>query len=113
MEFDAMLGGMDPRQMKRMMAQMGIDSKELPATKVIIETDSEKIIIEEPQVTEVKMQGQSSFQIAGRIVREAAVSKDDVKLVCDQAGVDEAKALQAIKGANGDIALAIMNLKGG
>ncbi|MFA5106450.1 MAG: nascent polypeptide-associated complex protein [Candidatus Micrarchaeia archaeon] len=108
-----MLGGMDPRQMKRMMAQMGIDSKELPATKVIIETDSEKIIIENPQVTEIKMNGESSFQIAGRVVKEQAVSKDDVKLVCEQAGVDEGRAAQAIKEANGDIALAIMKLKGG
>lgn len=108
-----MFGGMDPRQMKRMMAQMGIDSKEIPATKVIIETDSERIVVENPQVTEIKMQGQSSFQVAGTVAREQAVSKDDLKLVCEQAGVDEAKAAEAIKEANGDIALAIMKLKGG
>ncbi len=103
---------MDPRQMKRMMSQMGIDSKEIPATRVIIETDSEKIVIESPQVTEIKMNGESSFQIAGKVVKESAISKDDVALVSEQAEVSEEKALQAIKESNGDIALAIMRLKG-
>ncbi len=107
-----MIGGMDPRQMKRMMAQMGIDSTEVPATKVIIETDSEKIVIENPQVTEIKMNGESSFQIAGKVVKEAAISKDDLALVREQTGATEEKASQAIKDANGDIALAIMKLKG-
>ncbi|HQT44363.1 MAG TPA: nascent polypeptide-associated complex protein [Candidatus Micrarchaeota archaeon] len=107
-----MIGGMDPRQMKRMMAQMGIDSTEVPATKVTIETDSEKIVILNPQVTEIKMNGESSFQIAGKAVKEAAISKDDLALVREQTGATEENALQAIKEANGDIALAIMKLKG-
>ena len=37
---------MDPRQMKRMMKQMGIDSKDIDAKRVIIETESSNIIIE-------------------------------------------------------------------
>ncbi len=36
----------DPRQMKRMMQQMGIKSEEIPARRVIIEKDDEKIVIE-------------------------------------------------------------------
>jgi len=104
--------GMDPRKMAQLMKQMGIDSEELSAKRVVIETDDEKLIIEEPQVTKITMQGNISFQIAGKIRKEESISDDDVKMVAEQAGVSEEKAKEALKESSGDIAEAILKLKG-
>jgi len=104
--------GMDPRKMQQLMKQMGIDSEELSAKRVVIETEDGKLIIEEPQVTKITMQGNTSFQIAGKIRKEESISDDDVKMVAEQAGVSEEKAKEALKDCNGDIAEAIMKLKG-
>jgi len=103
--------GMDPRKMAQLMKQMGIDSEELSAKRVVIETDDEKLIIEEPQVTKITMQGNISFQIAGKVHKEESISEDDVKMVVEQAGVSEEKAKEALKESKGDIAEAIMKLK--
>ena len=63
-----MFGGLDPKKMQAMMKQLGIAQQEIDASKVIIEkTDGNKIIIEEPSVVKIKMQGQESFQISGEI----------------------------------------------
>ena len=104
--------GMDPRQMQQLMKQMGIKSEEISAKSVIIETEDSKLIIENPQVTKISMQGTTSFQIAGEVRKEESISEDDVKMVAQQAEVDEGKAREALVEAKGDIAEAIMKLKG-
>jgi len=107
-----MMPGMDPRQMQQLMKQMGIKSEEIEAKSVIIETEDSKLIIDNPQVTKISMQGQTSFQIAGEVRKEESISDEDVKMVAEQAQVDEGKAKEALVGAKGDIAEAIMRLKG-
>ena len=106
------MGGMDPKQMQKMMKQMGINTVEIDAKRVIIETDSENIVITEPSVTQIEMQGQKSYQISGKVSVEQAIKEDDVKMIMEQAGVSREDALAALKEANGDIAEAIMKLKG-
>jgi nascent polypeptide-associated complex subunit alpha len=108
-----MMPGMDPRQMQQLMKQMGIKSEELSAKSVIIETEDAKLIIDNPQVTKISMQGSTSFQIAGEVRKEESISEDDVKMVAEQAEVSEEKAKDALTEANGDIAEAIMKLKEG
>ncbi|VVB65619.1 Nascent polypeptide-associated complex protein [Candidatus Gugararchaeum adminiculabundum] len=106
------MGGMDPRQMARMMKQMGINSREIKAKRVVIEgEDGTNLIVSQPSVTEIDMQGQKSFQVAGNISEETAISKEDIELVCEQTGCGKADAENAIKDANGDIAEAILKLK--
>lgn len=105
-----MLPNMNPRQMEKMMAQMGIKSRQVNASRVIIETEGEKIIISEPQVTEITMQGQKSFQIAGKVSTESATSEDDLKMVMEQTGCTREQAAEALKKSNGDIAQAILEL---
>ena len=106
------LGGMNPKQMQQMMRQMGIKADELKAVRVIIEKEDGKLIIENPSVTQIDMQGQKSFQIAGNVREEAALpSEDDVKLVMESANSTKEEAESALKEANGDIAEAIMKLK--
>ncbi|MFH0737001.1 MAG: nascent polypeptide-associated complex protein [Candidatus Micrarchaeota archaeon] len=106
-------GGMDPKKMQAMMRQMGIKSEDIAASKVIIETSSNSIIIEQPQVVQVTMQGQTSFQISGQVRREARISEEDVKMVMEQAGCSEDAAKAALEKSQGDIAQAILSLSEG
>lgn len=107
-----MLGGMDPRQMAKMMKQMGIDTKEIPAGRVIIESAEEKIIIEEPQIIEITAQGHSSFQISGKIRKEERLNEEDINLIMEKTGASREKAIEALKNAKGDLAEAILALQG-
>jgi nascent polypeptide-associated complex subunit alpha len=105
------LGGIDPRRMQSMMKQMGIENTEIPAKRVIIETDSKKIIIENPNVTQVSMQGQKTFQIMGDIKEENEIPKEDIEMVVTATGKSEAEAKAALEKENGDIAKAIESLQ--
>jgi nascent polypeptide-associated complex subunit alpha len=106
-------GGMDPKKMQAMMRQMGIKSEEIDATSVVIETESQNIIIENPQVTKISMQGQDSFQIAGNVRVEGKTSQEDVTMVMEQAGCSEDEARAALEKSDGDIAEAIVLLTEG
>lgn len=102
----------DPRKMQGMLKQMGIDQQEIEVQRVIIETLEKKIIIENPSVQKITMQGQTSFQVSGEITEEQAekFSQDDVKLVVEKTGADEESVRQALEEVNGDIAEAIVKL---
>jgi nascent polypeptide-associated complex subunit alpha len=105
--------GMDPKRMQQMMKQMGINSEELDARSVTIETGDGKLIVENPQVVKITMQGQVSFQISGTVRSESSISAEDIRMVAEQAGVSEADAKAALESCSGDIAEAIMKLKEG
>lgn len=110
-----MFPGLNPKKMQAVMKQMGIAQDEIPAEKVIIEkTDGGKIIISEPSVTKIKMQGQESFQITGDIGEESGevgVSEDDIKTVVEKTGCSEDKAKETLE-KTGDLAEAILELSG-
>ncbi len=105
------MGGMDPKQMQKMMKQMGINSQEIAAERVIIEAGDERITIEPAQVVKITMQGQSSFQISGVVKTESATREEDITLVMEKANVSREKAIAALKASNGDIAEAIIQLQ--
>lgn len=106
------IGGMDPKQMGKLMQQMGIKSEEVSANRVVIERDGVNLIIEQPQITKISMKGESTYQIAGQIKEEAAISDEDVKMVVEQAKCSTEEAKKALEAANGDIAEAIVKLQG-
>ncbi len=108
-----MPGGMDPKKMQAMMRQMGIKSEEIPATTVVIETEDQRMVIEDPQVVKISMQGQESFQINGSVKVEDKTSADDIKLIMEQAGCSEEEAKGALEESGGDIAQAIVLLTEG
>ncbi len=110
---DDMMPNMDPKQMQRMMKQMGINTREVAAQRVIIETEDEKIIVEPAQVTRISMQGQDSFQISGQVRTEQSLNQEDVELVMEKTGAEKEKAEEALKESGGDIAEAIIALQGG
>ncbi|MCK4335848.1 MAG: nascent polypeptide-associated complex protein, partial [Candidatus Aenigmarchaeota archaeon] len=57
----------NPKQMERMMKQMGMQMSQIDAEEVIIKTPDKEIVISNPQVSKVKAMGQETFQITGEI----------------------------------------------
>ena len=91
---------MDQRKMQKMMKQMGVSTKDIPAEKVIIFTKDKKLIFDKPQVTETTMMGQKTYQLAGNFREEIKeleiiINDDDIELVVAQTGVDKEKAKMA------------------
>ncbi|MCD6414893.1 MAG: nascent polypeptide-associated complex protein [Candidatus Diapherotrites archaeon] len=106
------MGNVNPRQMQNLMKQMGIKSREINAEEVVIKTDSGRLIITNPQVTEITMQGIKTYQIVGEIKEEVEEFKeDDVKLVMEKVNCSKDEAEQALKDANGEVAAAIIALQ--
>jgi len=108
--------GINPRKMQKMMQKMGISQSEIGATKVIIETPEKNLVFENPQVSQVNMGGQETFQIAGEyeeVEKDSTpeISEEDVKTVMDQTESTEEAAKQAIEDSKGDLAEAILKLK--
>lgn len=108
-----MFGGLNPKKMQAMMKQMGIAQEEISAEKVIIEKrDGTKLIIEDPSVIKIKMQGQTSFQITGEEKEESekvGISEDDINTVVEKTGCTKEKAKESLE-KTGDLAESIMEL---
>ena len=109
------------RDAMRMMQKMGMKVDEIPAvSQVIIKTNTKDIVIEEPNVTLITVQGQAMYQIAGGTVLEALPQapaqsvppETDVELVMQQTGKSVEEARNALAAAGGDLAKAILSLKG-
>ena len=130
---------MNPRKMKQMMKQMGIDVEELDAERVVIETaDGDDLVFDGAQVTKMDAQGQETYQIvgspeevddagagggpsaveggstdaAGEIDEaDAGIPDEDVALVAERAGVPQSTAREALEDNDGDLAAAIAELE--
>ncbi|MEM0348339.1 MAG: nascent polypeptide-associated complex protein [Zestosphaera sp.] len=111
----------NPRELKRRMKQLGIDVEELKDVKTItIEFPDKELIIREPQIVVMKIQGQKIYYVSGgteevaskEVVVESApsISEDDIKFVMEQTGASREEALNALKKAGGDIPQAILML---
>ncbi len=108
-----MFGKIDPKQIAGMMKKMGIAQVELDAKRVIIELENSQIIIDEPSVSKINMQGQESFQISGKSREESLqkFSDDDVKMVMEKTQKSRDQVINFLEKNNGDIALAIIELR--
>src|SRR2546427_4201939 len=109
-------GKINPREANRMMQRMGTQVQQLDdVTKVIMETPTRRIVIDNPEVATVTVQGQTVYQVGGGTMREeegiGGGSDEDVKLVASQAGVSMEQATNALKQSGGDLAQAIILLK--
>ncbi|MFQ5901613.1 MAG: nascent polypeptide-associated complex protein [Thermodesulfobacteriota bacterium] len=101
---------MNPKQLQRMMRQMGVDIEELDAEEVVIKLSDKDIVLENPSVNLIKAKGQKTYQITGDEVLRQAMPKEDIKLVSEQAKVSEEEAEKALQETKGDLAKAIMHL---
>ena len=109
-----MFPGLNPKKMQAMMKQMGIAQEEINANKVIIEKEDKKIIINNPSVVKINMQGQENFQISGDISEEDADEEEneqlDIQTIMEKVGCIEEEAKKALEKSNGDLAEAILSL---
>ena len=112
-----MMPGINPKKMQDMMKQLGIVQEEIDAEKVIIEGSDRKIIIENPSVVKVKMQGQTNFQISGDVSEvekteqsEQNKTEEDIKTIMEKCGCLEEEARLALEKANGDLTEAMISL---
>ncbi|MFW9987155.1 MAG: nascent polypeptide-associated complex protein [Candidatus Odinarchaeota archaeon] len=124
------------RQMRRRMAQQGIDMEPVDATRVIIEGPEKTIIIDQPEIFLMKQAGQEIYQVIGQAEEvspdtltiesteeaidlpseedseiKVTITENDIMLVATQANVDKKEAESVLQDCNGDIAKAILFLK--
>jgi len=107
----------NPREAKRMMQRMGLNMGEMPdVQQVVFKTSNKEIIVENPAVAIMEMQGQKIFQVTGERIVERAIQKEvkipeeDVQLVATQAKVSVEQARVALEQTEGDLAQAILLL---
>ena len=112
----------NPREAKRMMQRMGMSMDGVEdVQEVIIRTPSKDIVIQQPEVAILNMQGQRIYQVIGGTVTERApqaigeakpaVSEEDARLVADQTGKSLEEAKNALIECDGDLAKAILLLQ--
>lgn len=104
-----MFGNIDPKKIQGMMSKMGIKQDNIDATRVIIEKSDGKIIINNPNVVKITMQGQESFQITGEI-EEQGSEEEDIAQIISKTGCKRNEAEKALKESGGDLAEAILSL---
>ncbi len=105
-------GGMDPKKMQAMMKQLGIKQENIDSLRVIIEKEDGRIVIDNPQVVRIEMQGNESWQITGeaREEIEEGIKQEDVQLVMDKTGKSEEEVRKVLEECNGEVAEAIVRL---
>ena len=122
-------GGLNPRKMKQMMNQMGIDLEDIDAEEVIIRTPDEELVFHDADVQLMDAQGQQTYQVVGEpetrprgeasaVAGDAAeesgtesgFSEDDVEIVAMRTGASEAEARKALE-ETGDLAAAVQKLE--
>lgn len=103
---------------------MGVNAREMPEIKeVIFRTENKEIIVQNPTVTSLEIQGQQIFQIVGEGLEEREITKEiqpkpetpkileeDILLVAQQANVSFEEAKSALEETKGDLAQAILIL---
>ncbi|QLH75725.1 MAG: nascent polypeptide-associated complex protein [Methanomassiliicoccales archaeon] len=117
------MGRVNPRQMKQAMKRLGISAEELnDVEEVVIKRKGSEMVISNPQVSIMTMQGQKTFQIVGEVnerakssivdakPERAEIPEEDVELVMGQTGCSRERAIEALKAAEGQPAEAILKL---
>ncbi|MFH1291246.1 MAG: nascent polypeptide-associated complex protein [archaeon] len=108
-----MFPGMNAAKMQGMMRKMGISQTPLNVKRVIFEIEEGNLIIDEPSVIRVMMQGQETYQVSGEAREEELnnFSEEDIEMVVNKTGKSKDEVREALETSEGDIAEAIMKLK--
>ena len=108
----------NPRDTRRMMQRMGMSMDAIAGVEqVTIKASGKEIVIDQPEVAILEVQGQKIFQVTGGKVTEKAVEhkvtmpEEDVRLVADQTGKSVEEARKALEESGGDLAKAILLLQ--
>ncbi len=105
-----------------MLGNLGLNVKELgKADRVIIRFADKEIVLDGPNILEMKVENESIYQVIGgeRVEGEAGEvrkekyepEEEDVMLVVAQTGASEEEARSALIESQGDLAKAILMLK--
>jgi len=109
-----MLPGMNPKKMKQMMKQLGMQVEQIEdVSQIVITTPKGQYIFDTAEVSAMTMQGVTTYQVLGEPRFEPAapvIPAEDVRLVADQTGATEEAAKKVLAETKGDIAEAIMRL---
>lgn len=109
-----MPGNINPRKMKQMMKQLGMQVEPIEDVRqIVISTGKGAYIFDAAEVAAMTMQGITTYQITGQPRFEPAAAEipdDDVKMVAEQAQVSPDAARSALQKTGGDIAEAIILL---
>lgn len=111
----------DARKARRMMDQLGMSVDEVSnVEQVSIRTLTREIVIDTPEVTLTRLQGQRIYQVVGGKISEkplgevkTVIPEEDVALVAQQAKVSMEKARETLRQTEGDLAQAILILSQG
>ena len=126
---------MNPRKMKQMMNQMGIDLTEIDAEEVIIRTEDVEYVFHDADVQLMDAQGQATYQVVGEPDERPRgkaieggeadqadeadetesggapdIADQDVEIVAQRADVPESEARTALE-ETGDLAAAVQRLE--
>lgn len=100
------------------MQRMGMSMDAIEEVKeVVIKTSNKEIVIEEPEVAVLAVQGQKIYQVTGgkitekAVERKLAIPEEDIRLVADQTGKSLEEARKALEESGGDLAKAILLLQ--
>lgn len=105
-----MFPNIDPKKMQAMMKQLGIKQENIDANRVIIESSSKRVIIDNPQVTKVIMQGQEQFQITGDVTEEEqGFSDEDIAMIMEKTHKSREEVQESLEKTK-DIAETILEL---
>ncbi|WP_255150738.1 nascent polypeptide-associated complex protein [Halorarius halobius] len=126
-------GGLNPRKMKQMMNQMGIDLDDIEAEEVIIRTADEEMVFHDADVQRMDAQGQQTYQVVGepdvrpRGEGETAdagaddtgdagdsddeIPESDIEIVAGRTGASKSAAREALEETDGDLAAAVERLE--
>lgn len=111
--------GINPRQMKQAMKKMGITNSPLEAIEVIIRCKDKDIVISNPDINVMTIQGEKTYQIGGTVTEKApgeasvegpSVPEEDIELVMSQTQCDREKAIEALEACGGQPAEAILKI---
>ena len=88
-------------------------TKQVEADRVEIISKNRKIIIDHPQVLQLKVMNQNVYQITGGEVKVEEIlefKEEDIKLIMEQTGKSKEEVITKLKENKGDIAQTIVDL---
>lgn len=108
-----MMPNVNPKQLQKLMRQMGMSMEQLEnVEEVIIRTPEKEYRFADAEVNIMEVKGDKTYQVTGTPEIIERMSEDDVALVAEKTGKTMEEARAALKETDGDIAQAIINLSG-